>query len=78
MTRYVHDPAPSDSARAFIRWCAENISEWKEPYVSVMRPAKTRSAYWKKKPEWRMHHGSLSHAWVVCTKRQWLEARGAS
>lgn len=78
MSRYVHDPAPNDSALSFISWCAQNINEWKDPFVSLARPAKTRSKYWKRSPEWRMHHSSLSHFWVVCTKRQWAKARGES
>lgn len=75
MTTYTHDPAPSDRAKSFIGWCAENISEWPEGYRSCARFAGSNNKWWKRNVEWRTHHSSLSHCYVVCTKRQWTEAR---
>lgn len=73
---HTHDPAPSDRARQFIRWCAEHILEWREPYVSCARFIGSKNKWWKNNVDWREHHKSLSpNLWAVCTKRQWLEAR---
>lgn len=76
MGKYTHDPAPCERAKQFIRWCAENIQEWREPYVSCARCiASKKNKWWKKNVTWCEHHNSLSHLWLVCTKRQWIEAR---
>jgi len=78
MGKYVHDPAPSERARQFIRWCAENINEWPSGYRSCARfmdGGKKSRKWWARNVEWRDHHSSLSHSWAVCTRRQWEEMR---
>lgn len=76
MTRYVHEPAPTEQAKQFIKWCAANIQEWDNAFNSVARFVGSRSKWWKRNFEWRERHDGLSHAWVVCTKQQWVEERG--
>lgn len=75
MGKYIHDPAPSQRAQSFIAWCAQNISEWPVGYISCARFIGSSSKWWRKNVEWRTHHNSLSHSWVVCTKSQWDNAR---
>lgn len=75
MGKYVHDPAPNERARQFIRWCAENISEWPAQYPSCARFVGTKNKWWKRNVEWREHHSSLSHSWAVCTRSQWEAMR---
>lgn len=78
MGKYVHDPAPNERARQFIRWCAENINEWPSGYRSCARfmdGGKKSRKWWARNVEWRDHHSSLSHSWAVCTRRQWEEMR---
>ena len=75
MSKYIHDPAPSKRAVEFIKWCAQNIHEWPDGFISCARFIGTKNKWWKKNVDWREHHNSLSYCWVVCTKRQWLEAR---
>ncbi|EPH7545435.1 TPA: hypothetical protein ACID8W_006762, partial [Pseudomonas aeruginosa] len=78
MSKYVHDPAPNERARQFIRWCAENINEWPSAFLSCARcygGGKKSRKWWARNVEWREHHSSLSHSWAVCTQRQWEEMR---
>lgn len=72
MSKYDHYNVPKfhkDRQRSFIKWCVENIPEWKVGVKAVASFTGQKFRYY----HLRDHYHSLSYWWSVCTKKQYEE-----